>query len=143
MRLRSSLEVSRPAVEVFDVVSDFTRNPEWQRGMKSAAWTTDPPIRIGSSYQQKARFLGRDVLTDFEVTGFEPSHSITIESRQSSFPIRVTRMVESISTDRCLVIAEISGEPGRFFRVLGPLLRILAERSVRGDYRRLKALLEK
>lgn len=142
MRLRSSLEVSRPAGEVFDVVSDFSRNPEWQRGMKSAKWTTGPPIGVGSTYEQVARFLGREVVTSFEVIGFEPGRSITIESRQSSFPIRVTRGVESVTEDSCIVIADISGEPGRFFRLFGPVLRWMAERSVRGDYRRLKSLLE-
>lgn len=142
MKLDSTIEIHRPADEVFAVISDFSRNPEWQRGMKSARWTTEPPTRVGSTYQQVARFLGRNVVTAFEVVAYEPGRSVSIESRESSFPIRVTRSVESLGPDRSRVSAHIVGEPRRFFRLIGPVLRLLAERSVRGDYVRLRRLLE-
>jgi hypothetical protein len=93
-------------------------------------------------YQQVAGFLGRDVITTFEVVAYEPDRSVTIQSRQSSFPITVTRSVEPLGPDRSRVSAHIVGEPGRFFRLFGPLLRLLAERSVRGDYERLRRLFE-
>jgi hypothetical protein len=142
VRLVSNVVIDRPADEVFAVISDFSRNPEWQRGMKAAHWTTAPPTRVGSMYQQVARFLGRDVVTTFEVVAYEPDRSVTIESRESSFPITVTRSVEPLGRDRSRVSAHIVGEPRRFFRLFGPLLRLLAERSVRGDYKRLRHLLE-
>lgn len=142
MRMRSSIEIDRPAGEVFEVISDFSRNPEWQRGMKSATWTSEPPLHAGSTYDQVARFLGRDVVTSFEVVGIEPGRSVSIASTRSSFPIRVTRSVEPLGEHRSRVTADVSGEPGRFFRVFGPLLRVMAERSVQADYQRLKRLLE-
>lgn len=142
MKLTSSVEIDRPPEEVFAVISDFSRNPEWQKGMKSAHWTSEPPARVGSTYEQVARFLGRDVITIFEVTAYEPDRSVTIESRESSFPITVIRSVEPLGPDRSRVTAHIVGEPGRFFRLFGPVLRAMAERSVRGDYERLRRLLE-
>jgi uncharacterized membrane protein len=142
VKLTSSVEIDRPPEEVFAVISDFSRNPEWQKGMKSARWTSEPPARVGSTYEQVARFLGRDVVTIFEVTAHEPGRSVTIESRESSFPITVTRSVEPLGPDRSKVNAHIVGEPGRFFKLFGPLLRTMAERSVRGDYERLRRLLE-
>ena len=142
MKLSSTLDIDRQPEEVFAVISDFSRNPEWQRGMKSASWTSDPPIRVGSTYEQVARFLGRDVVTTFEVVAYEPGRSISIQSRESSFPITVTRLVEPLGPNRTRVRAEILGEPGRFFRLFGPLLRVMAERNVRGDYARLRQLLE-
>ena len=142
MHMQSSLEVDRPAAEVFAVIADFSRNPEWQRGMKSAVWTSEPPVRVGSTYDQVARFLGRDVTTSFEVIAYQPGRSITIESRASSFPIRVTRSVEPISEKGCRAVADVSGEPGRFFKLFGPVLAWIAEHSVQADYRRLKRILE-
>lgn len=142
MKLSSSVVIERPAEEVFAVVSDFSRNPEWQRGMKSARWTSEPPVGVGSTYEQVAKFLGRDVVTTFEVTSLEPGRSITIESRESSFPIIVTRSVEPMGPGRSRVSADITGRPGRFFGLFGPLLKALAERSVRGDYERMRHLLE-
>jgi hypothetical protein len=142
MKMRTSLEIERPADEVFAIVSDFSRNPEWQSGMRTTTWTSEPPMRTGSTYEQVARFLGRDVVTTFEVVAYTPGRSIGIESRESSFPIQVTRSVEPIGEGRCLVTADVSGQPGRFFGLFGPLLERMAAKSVRSDYQSLKQLLE-
>jgi hypothetical protein len=140
MDLATTVEIECPATAAFEVISDFTRNPEWQSGMQSAQWTSKPPLRIGSTYDQQARFLRREVTTSFEVTAYDPGRSITIESPESSFLIRVTRTVEPIGPDRCEVTAHVSGEPGGFFRVFGPLSDRMAARSVRFDYRRLQQM---
>lgn len=142
MRVHAAIEIARPAVEVFAVVADFTRNPEWQRGMRSAVWTSPPPLAVGSTYDQQARFLGRDVVTSFVVTDYEPGASISIGSQRSSFPIEVTRRVIPVSGDRCRVEADVSGDPSGFYRVFRPLLHAMVQRSVKGDYVRLRMLLE-
>jgi len=142
MKMQSSLAVGRPADDVFGVISDFSRNPEWQGGMKSAVWTSEPPIAVGSTYDQVARFLGKDIVTSFEVVAYDPGRSISIESRKSSFPIQITRSVEPVDGDNCVVTADVAGEPGGLLGLLSPITDRLAARSVRGDYARLKALLE-
>ena len=142
MELSASQTITRPADEVFAFLSDARNNPRWQGGMRSCEWTTSPPITVGSTYRQEARFLGRTVLTEFEVVDHEPGRSITIRSTSGPFPITVRRWVTPIDTATTRVQAAISGEPGRFFRVAGPLLQRLAQRSVTADYRRLKELLE-
>ncbi len=86
--------------------------------------------------------MGRTVSTRFKVIEYHPGTSITIESIESSFPIRVRRSVEPLGDNRSRVTAEISGEPGGFFGVIGPALRRLAQRSVDADYDRLVKLLE-
>ena len=142
MKMGTTIRIERPADEVFAVISDFSRNPEWQSGMTSAEWTSEGPIGVGSTYDQVARFMGQDIKTSFEVTAFEPGRSITIESRESGFPIRVTRSVEPLSGTACEVTADVSGEPGRFFGFVGRLLDRRAARAVREDYQRLKEMLE-
>lgn len=142
MKLHASREIARPASEVFDFVADSSNNPRWQQGQRSCVWTSAPPIRVGSTYEQEARFLGRNVLTSFEVLELDPGRSITISSTAGSFPIRVRRSVEPLGPDRARVTAEITGDPGGFFRLAAPLVRRMAQRSVDGDYDRLKALLE-
>ncbi len=142
MEITSGVEIARPAEEVFAVVADFARNPEWQGGMEHCAWTTPPPHGVGSRYAQRARFLGRPIVTEFEVTAYEPGRSVSIASVQSTFPIQVTRTVEPLGPERCRVTARVRGEPGGLFRLLGPLLRAMVKRSVDRDYAALRRLLE-
>jgi hypothetical protein len=135
-------DIARPSDEVFAFLSDSSNNPRWQKGQQSCVWTTTPPIGVGSTYDQRARFLGRTVLNKFEVIGFEPGRSITIRSTEGSFPIQVTRSVEPLDAKSSRVNAEIRGDPGGLFRIGGRLLQRLAQRSVDADYDRLKKLLE-
>ncbi|HSK91864.1 MAG TPA: SRPBCC family protein [Euzebyales bacterium] len=142
MRLHATRVIARPADEVFAFLSDAANNPRWQRGMRSCAWTSPPPVGVGSTYRQRARFLGREVVSEFVVTAHEPGRSITIRSTGGSFPITVRRSVTPLSPGRSRVTAEIDGDPGRFFRLAGPVVRRLAQRSVDVDYDRLTRLLE-
>ncbi len=142
MRLQADIEIERPASEVFEFIANFENNPAWQGGMKSAQFTTPPPHSKGSQYEQVASFLGRPVITRFEVTDLQPGRSITIDSIESTFPIHVTRQVEPLDPGRTRVRATIDGGPEGLMRLFAPLIGWFAQRSVTADYRRLKAHLE-
>lgn len=132
------VEIERSAEEVFEFVANFENNPAWQGGMKSCRWTSETPKVVGATYVQEARFLGRKIDTHFRVSAFEPGRSISIESTQSTFPIQVTRTVESVGDERCRVIAHIRGQPTGVLKLMSGLV----SRSVKKDYAKLKALLE-
>jgi uncharacterized membrane protein len=139
-----SVDISRPAPEVFAYLEEVENNTEWLRGMQSCTWTTEPPIRVGSRYEQVARFLGKEIRTSFEVTRHEPGSVVTIESREgSSFPLTVTREVQPVDGDRSRVVETVESDPSGFYRIAQPLLRAMVTRNIRRDYRSLKALLER
>ncbi|HEX6310634.1 MAG TPA: SRPBCC family protein [Acidimicrobiia bacterium] len=139
---RASSDIDLPPAEVFAFLADATNNPRWQRGMRSCTWTTDPPITVGSSYDQIARFLGKDVVTHFEVVELEPPHRVTIRSRPgSSFPLTVTRTVEALGERRCRATEVVNGDPRGFYRIFTPLLAAMVRRSMRADHHRLAELL--
>jgi uncharacterized membrane protein len=137
-----TVDIERPPEDVFGFVSDFENNPRWQRGMRSCRWTSPAPLAVGSTYDQLARFLGKDVASSFEVVEHEPHRWVKITSTAGPFPITETRIVAPRGGTGSTITAVVEGEGAKFFRFAGPLLRPLVERSVRGDYRRLKRLLE-
>lgn len=141
IKTRSSVEIDVPAASAWAVIADFSRNPEWQRGMKACQWVTEPPLAVGSRYEQRASFLGREIRSLFEVVELEPGRRVSIDTIEGTFPITVTRSVEAAG-DGCVVTAEVSGDAGGIFGILSPLMRPLVKRSVDGDYARLKRLLE-
>jgi uncharacterized membrane protein len=139
-----SIEINRPCPVVWEYMEHAERNPEWLRNMKSCRWITDPPIRVGSRYEQVSRFLGKEVRTSFEVTALEEGHLITISSLPgSSFPITITRQVDPISDDRCRVTETAGGDSSRFYRIAEPPMRVMVRYNIDHAYRRLKQLLEK
>jgi uncharacterized membrane protein len=136
-------EIERSAEVVWEYMANAEHNPEWLSNMRSARWTTEPPIAVGSRYEQMARFLGKDVRTSFEVTALQPGRSITISSLPgSSFPIQITRVVEPLGPQRTRVREVAEGDASGFYRVAERLIRPIVRRNIAGAYRRLKHLLE-
>lgn len=133
-----TIDIARPAADVFAWLADFERNPQWQSGMVDCRWTSDTQGVEGSTYVQHARFMGRRIDTHFVVTALEPNRSISIASTQSTFPIQVTRSVEILAADRTRVHAHIRGQPKGLMNLMSGLVK----RSVAKDYKKLKALLE-
>lgn len=142
IEVHSSALISRPSAEVFEYLADMTNNPHWQRGMQSCEWTSDAPLGVGSTYDQVATFLGKEIRSSFEVTEFEPGRKIRIATTSGAMPIDVTRMVEGAGDEKCRVTAIVRGDPSGLFRIAAPLMRAMVGRSVRQDYRRLQELLE-
>jgi hypothetical protein len=142
MQMHADRVINRRAEEVAGFFFDAANNPRWQSGMVRCEWETPPPITVGSTYLQEARFMGRTIRSRFEVTEYTPDRSIAIETIESTFPIQVTRTVAPIDDASCRVHARISGGPGGLLKLIAPLTNRLAQRSVDRDYDRLVALLE-
>ena len=141
MRATPSIEIDVEATRAFEFIANPENNPSWQSGMKHCAWTSPPPVGLGSVYEQRAEFMGKEILTTFEVTAYEPGSSITIQSVISTFPIQVTRSVQPLADTRCRVSAVITGQPPWYMRLM-PFMGTMMQRSIDADYRALKALLE-
>ncbi len=137
------IEISRPPGDVWEYLANAEHNPEWLSNMSSCRWTTDPPIGVGSRYEQHARFLGKDVRTSFEVTALEPERLITITSLPgSSFPLTITRRLDPIDARRCRVTETAGGDVSGFYRVAEAPMRMMVRRNIASAYRKLKHQLE-
>ena len=137
------IEIRRPPADVWEFLANAEHNPDWLTNMTSCRWTTDPPIRIGSRYEQHARFLGKDVRTSFEVSALEPGRLITITSLPgSSFPLTITRKLDPIDPQRCLVTEIAAGDVSGFYRIAEVPMRMMVQRNIASAYRKLKHLLE-
>jgi uncharacterized membrane protein len=138
-----TVDIDRPAEEVFAFLEEVENNPRWLKGMVSCTWTTPPPVAVGSRYEQVARFLGKQIRTSFEVTEHEPGTLVTISSRAgSSFPLTVARRVEPTGAARCRVTETVVSDPSGFYRLAQPVLAWMVRRNIRRDYHGLKRLLE-
>lgn len=138
----ADVDIDRPLPEVFAFLEDVENNPKWLQGMRSCTWTSEPPVRVGSTYDQVAAFLGKEITSSFVVTEHVPGKRVTIKTTKSSFPLTVTRTTEAVASGRTYVHETVEGDPQGFYRLAKPLLRLLVQRTVRRDYGRLKRLLE-
>jgi uncharacterized protein YndB with AHSA1/START domain len=139
----ASINIRRSPEEVFAYLSNFENNPKWQSGMVSARFTTSGTLRVGSTYSQEARFLGRPVISELEVVEYVPGRKIKITSTSGTFPITVTRLIEPDGEGGSQVKAVVEGDASGVYRLAEPILKLVVQRSVQGDYERLKSVLER
>ncbi|WP_349408934.1 SRPBCC family protein [Pseudalkalibacillus sp. SCS-8] len=133
--------INRPHDQVFSYIANFENNPKWQGGMVDARFTSQGPLGVGSTYEQVATFLGKEIKTTFKVVEYEENKRIKIESIKSTFPITVTRIVEP-QTEGTKVTAIVEGDASKVFKIAQPFMKLMVKQSVKSDYKNLKKQLE-
>ena len=77
----SEVRVAAPRDEVWAILADVQRQPEWMKDALSIEVLTDPPLGVGTKMRVPTR-IGPFRTTDLmEVTAFEPPHLWTVVHR--------------------------------------------------------------
>jgi carbon monoxide dehydrogenase subunit G len=64
--------VDKPAATVVDYLTDFTNAIEWDPGTQQCERNDDGPIRVGSSWRNVSKFLGRESELTYTLERLEP-----------------------------------------------------------------------
>src|SRR5919112_3979758 len=143
MHVEESVVINRPPQEVFDYVANRENLPEWSSPILEVQKHTRGPLtEEGARYTTVAKALGRRFQTPFEVTVHDPPRRHTDTSRGGPFPQEYTHIFEEVEGGGTRLTEVTEGEPGGFFRVVGPLLEASGRRQFRADLETLKDLLE-
>ena len=121
IKTKSSTHIARPPQAVFDFVSDLSNRPQWDREVISAEWTSESPVRAGSTYEVVTGFLGRKLQIAVEITGWDPPTSWGVRSRSGPFPIEATTTCEA-DGDGTRVTETSQAELSGFFKLAEGLL---------------------
>jgi carbon monoxide dehydrogenase subunit G len=133
VKIQEPIEIARPPEDVYAVIADLERGPEWQPSLVR--------VDVGRGTEVR-RIAGQEREASFDVTRNEAPRLFEIVSHAR--PVRAWATFEltpvGIGTrvDLSLVL-ELSG-PLRF---AGGMVRGRAEREARENLQRLKALLER
>jgi carbon monoxide dehydrogenase subunit G len=139
IRIELTVEIARTREDVFELLSDIERLPEWQTSAIEAH--SDGPIGEGSRVTEKRRLLGRELDTKLEVVAFEPPKRLTLRSLGGPVDFTVDHELAAQSGGTQLrFVAE--ARPGGLLRLTEPVLARTAEQQFRQDFDRLKELLE-
>jgi uncharacterized protein YndB with AHSA1/START domain len=133
-------DLAAAPADVFAVVADFAQGPRWQPNMRSARWTSAPPHGVGSTFEQTAHFMGRDMTAAYEVTELDAPRVVAIRSTSGPFAISVRRVLEPHGGGT-RITETASGGPGGVGKLLDPLMKPMLRRTIERDYRSLANLL--
>lgn len=137
----TDITIDRPIDEVYAVLADPNRIPEWATGALEVKHVSGAPGQEGAIYAQTGRFLGRPVQLSYKVTGAEPGKRLAIQTVSGPIPIKFEYRFRPVG-ESTEVHATAEGEASNFFKLAEPLLATAARRQMVTEFGNLKDLLE-
>lgn len=133
--------INRRVEEVFAFVSDLENDPPWSSAAEVNR-TSRGPIGIGTTFEQRDRFLGRHLVLSLEVVGYEMNHSITLNTTSGLLSFQGTRIVEAVGDAATRVTFVGQGHARGVWKLAESLMVAMGGRRLRTQLGRLKSLLE-
>lgn len=139
----ASVRIEAPASAVAAVEFDPARDPEWIGGVDRVEHVTPPPIALQSQVRRIGGFLGRPIEWVMRIDVLEPDRRVGMHALKSPFPMDVDYVLEPLDDGRATKASvRIRGEGKGMYGLPGLLLGPMIRRSVTGDLRRLKRIVE-
>lgn len=130
--------IDRPAQDVWRVLTDWARAPQWMKGVESMR--AESGTRIGSTIVFHARGKTRTS----EIVDLDEGRSITLVTIQGGVTARYVYRLESLDGDartRARLTADLATS-GFLWTLFAPLLRMAVRRTDAGQLRALRAAAE-
>ncbi len=139
--LDDEVEIDRSMADVFAVLIDVERDPEWQKGLAAARYTSDGPIGVGTTGQHRAKPFGLTIEVDWQLIEFEPDRRVAWTFIGGPFDGQESYVLEpSAAGTRLAHRADL--EPRGLLRLLGPLIAPIWAKQSDDALQELKKLLE-
>lgn len=137
----AEIRISRPADAVAAYMFDPANDAAWISGISEAAAVGELPVGVGSRVRRRASFLGRRIDYVMEIVGLDPGRRLVMHAVEAPMPMDVTYEVDPAGVESVARV-RVEGDAGGLYRLAGPLVSAQVGRSIDGDVRRLKRILE-
>lgn len=141
MRYELAVEIARPPAEVYAYLADPAHLPDWQEDVEEVRGVPGGPLPAGATFTEVRSFLGKRAESTLEVTVAEPGREFSLRTVSGPVQVSIRHLLEPAG-EGTLVRVEAEADAGKLIGLGGPLVRRAAERRARGDFERLRALLE-
>ena len=108
---------------------------------ESAEWTSNGSVGVGSSMKIVARFLGRKIETELQITAWEPPDSMGFKSLNGPYPVEVMNTLAP-QDEGTLLTSVSQGEFGGFFKLAEGLVVKQLQKQLDTNNETLKLLME-
>ena len=140
--IKHSVEINRPAEEVFAYLEQVERHNEWQGSLVSTTVKTDGPTRVGTRVVERRNIPGGTRDFSYEVTEHDPPRKTSF--RGTAGPVRPagTYTVDRTGESSSRMNVELDFEGHGIGRLFAILARRQATKEVPVDHEKFKELLE-
>jgi uncharacterized membrane protein len=136
-----SIFINRPPQDVFNVITDVSKQPLWQTSVDSVEWTSNGPPGVGSTMKVVSRFLGRKMEMEAQVTAYDPPHRLVWKSLNGPYPTEVTTKFQ-LQGEGTFLSYKGQADIGGFFKLAEGLAGKQIIKQINANHETLKVLME-
>jgi uncharacterized protein YndB with AHSA1/START domain len=141
MRIAETTTIERPIGEAFAYLAAVERHPEWVSAVLATQQTSDGPVGLGATFTEETKILGRRLQVDWEITAYEPPH--TIQQRATRGPARLVVTVRLEATRGATQLTVVQeGESGSLLTLADALVARSLKKQAAADLEALRTLVE-
>jgi uncharacterized membrane protein len=140
--IKHSIEINRPAEEVFAYLDHVDRHNKWQAQLVSTSVETDRPIRVGTRVVERRNVPGGTRDFPYEITEHDRARKISFRGTAGLIRPAGTYTVEPTGESRSRLSSELDLEGHGVGKLFAILARRQAAKQVPVDQEKLKELLE-
>jgi len=138
-----SIEVERPADEVFTYATDPSRFSEWQQGVVGGSMDSKGAPAVGDHCRMTRRIGGSERVSTSELIRFEPPRAWAVRGIDGPIRAQVDLSVEPLADRRSRLTIVVDFEGHGIGKLLVPLVvRRQARAEMPGNLARLKERIE-
>ena len=136
----SSIQIKRPAEEVFEFITDPGKARVWH--IETVGIEGAKGMPVGSTGVVITRVMGQDVESRFEVVENDGKSVTVARSIQGPLKFETKQIVLPVAGGGVVVRIETRIDAGMIFRLAEPVVETLLRTSIEADLHTLKAVLE-
>ena len=135
-----SVQIEVEPDQVFAALTNVAAHLDWARGPEEIRNLSENPAKLGTSFQQVAKIMGRKLVAECQVNLYEENRRFGFNGNKP-FPFQVRWDLEQ-GASGTLVTMSGQFEPDGFLKIATPLLNSSMESQMNSDMLSLKAVLE-
>ncbi len=108
-QVSESIDINRPAETVFKYLTDISQAPSWRPNLSIRDFSGEP-FDVGTKWSEVTKFMGRDMVVDFEVTGLEAGRKIITRQEGSGVSENLAWNLNVGPDDSCTFTLSFDGE---------------------------------
>jgi carbon monoxide dehydrogenase subunit G len=139
--VEKSIQINKPAAEVFAFMSDFANDMKWQSGLIRSEQTSDGPMGVGTTGLYVQKFMGKEMKNEVQVTAYEPPTRFAVKTTSGPVQFEFTGVFQETGGGTQVDIS-MKGEASGFFKVAEGMIKAELEKTLDADFIKLKKLLE-
>jgi uncharacterized membrane protein len=141
--ITSTIEIDRPAQDVFAYLDELDKHSEWQASLISSKQETEGPVGVGTRATDTRKVPGGPQDMTYEITEYDPPRKTSW--RGLNGPVRAVGSVtiEPLGDARSRVTVAFNLEGHGIGMLFAPFARMQARKEVPKDQAKLKEILER